>query len=53
MEQQLLSKSAVLTEHKTAASKRRKPTVVQILKNAYRLYCRDRETRSALRQVLR
>ena len=30
-----------------------KKAVVQILKDAYRLYCRDRATRSALRQVLR
>ncbi|MEI6351969.1 MAG: hypothetical protein WCP06_12790 [Verrucomicrobiota bacterium] len=49
----MLKKSAVLTEPKTAVSKRRKPTVVQILKDAYRIYCRDRATRSALRQVLR
>jgi len=43
----------MLTLAKTAAGKKRKRTIAQILREAYVRHCRDRATRSALRQVLK
>ena len=53
MEQHLLKNYGVFTPNNPAVTKRRKLTVMQILKEAYRRHCRDRATREALRHHLR
>ena len=50
----MLNCSNVLRSNKSANVKRRNRTIAQILREAYQSQsCRDRETRCALRQVLR
>ena len=50
---QQVERRVMLTSAKTAAGKKRKQTITQILREAYARHCHDRATLSALRQLLK
>jgi len=53
MARQQSNRRFMLTSVKPAAGKKRKRTISQILREAYARHCRDRATRSVLRQMLK
>jgi len=53
MTRQLLNRCLMIPSEKNTPAKKRKQTISQILREAYSRHCRDRTTRSALRQHLK